>query len=320
MTLFIFLIILTLYFHIVYHLKKSNDLDIYETIYTNKQQLDNICKLRQPIIFDYSYFPSCEREVLLSSFPNKEINVINCESREMIPLKLSDSFELFKKAPYYSYNNHSFLEDTFILSLMKKMENDIKPTFTGISIYDLLLGENKSYTPLQYEINYRNYFLVTDGSIKIRFAPPNSEKYLEPTIDYETLEAISPFHVWLNDNGTNDNETNDNKKLKNIKFIDIIVPKGKMVHIPPYWWYSIQFLENASVISFKYRTYMNILTILPQIILQILQLQNMKPVLNKFQSTIVNPFHKKKNKVIKNKLKQNIKNLIDNDLNLEKIK
>jgi hypothetical protein len=305
MTLFIFLIILTLYFHIVYHLKKSNDLDIYETIYTNKQQLENICKLRQPIIFNYSDFPSCEQHNLLSSFPNKEINVINCKSREMIPLKLSDSFELFKKAPYYSYNNQSFLEDTPILSLMKKMENDIKPIFTGKSIYDLLLGANKSYTPLQYEINYRNYFLVADGSVKIRFAPPISEKYLEPSIDYETLEAISLFNVWMNDNGTNDN-------LQNVKFIDIVVPKGKMVHIPPYWWFSIQFLEESSIVSFKYRTYMNILTILPQIILQILQLQNIKPTLNSFQSKIVKPFQKKKlNKATKNKLKQNIKEIIN---------
>ena len=315
MTLLIFLIILTLYFHIVYHLKKSNDLDIYETIYTNKQQLENICKLRQPIIFNYLDLPSCERDTLLSSFPNKEINVINNESRETIPLKISDSFELFKKAPYYSCNNQSFLEETHILSFMKKMENDIKPLFTGKSIYDLLLGANKSFTPLQYEINYRNFFLVTDGSVKIRFAPPISEKYLEPEIDYETLVISSPFNVWsngINENGTNENE-NDLQKLQNIKFIDIVVPKGKMVHIPPYWWYSIQFSDNASIVSFKYRTYMNILTILPQIFLQILQLQNMKPMLNSFQKKIVKPFHKKKiNKVAKNKLKQNIKDLIEN--------
>ena len=322
MTLFIFLIILTLYFHIVYHLKKSNDLDIYETIYTDKQQLENICKLRQPIIFDYAYFPSCERETLLSSFPNKEINVINNESRETIPLKLSDSFELFKKAPYYSYNNQSFLEETHILSFIKKMENDIKPVFTRKSIYDLLIGSNKSFTPLQYDINYRNFFLVTDGSVRIRFAPPISEKYLEPNIDYETLVISSPFNVWLNANGTNangtnDNETNDNgtnlQKLQKIKFIDVVVPKGKMIHIPPYWWYSIQFLDNASIVSFKYRTYMNILTILPQIFLQILQLQNMKPMLNTFQKKIVKPFHKKKiNKATKNKVKQNIKEIIEN--------
>jgi hypothetical protein len=315
MTLLIFLIILTLYFHIVYHLKKSNDLDIYETIYTNKQQLENICKLRQPIIFNYLELPSCERDTLLSSFPNKEINVINNESRETIPLKISDSFELFKKAPYYSCNNQSFLEETHILSFIKKMENDIKPLFTGKSIYDLLLGANKSFTPLQYEINYRNFFLVTDGSVKIRFAPPISEKYLEPEIDYETLVISSPFNVWsngINENGTNENE-NDLQKLQNIKFIDIVVPKGKMVHIPPYWWYSIQFSDNASIVSFKYRTYMNILTILPQIFLQILQLQNMKPMLNSFQKKIVKPFHKKKiNKVAKNKLKQNIKDLIEN--------
>jgi len=325
MTLLIFLIILTLYFHIIYHLKKSNDLDIYETIYTNKQQLENICKLRQPIIFNYDFFPSCERETLLSSFPNKEINVTNVESRETIPLKLSDSFELFKKAPYYSCNNQSFLEETHILSFMKKMENDIKPLFTGKSIYDLFIGANKSFTPLQYEINYRNFFLVTDGTVKIRFAPPISEKYLEPEIDYETLVISSPFNVWMNNNGTNDNGSNNNgtndnetnknnnKKLQNIKFIDIVVPKGKMIHIPPYWWYSIQFLEEASIVSFKYRTYMNILTILPQIFLQILQLQNMKPMLNTFQKKIVKPFHKKKiNKATKNKIKQNIKDLIEN--------
>jgi len=312
MTLLIFLIILTLYFHIAYHLKKSNELDIYETIYTTKQQLENICKLRQPIIFDYAYFPSCERATLLASFPNKEINVINNESRETIPLKISDSFELFKKAPYYSYNNQSFLEETHIISFMKKMENDIKPLFTGKSIYDLLIGSNKSFTPLQYEINYRNFFLVTDGSVKIRFAPPISEKYLEPNIDYETLVISSPFNVWLNANGTNDNE-NNLQKLQNIKFIDVVVPKGKMIHIPPYWWYSIQFLEDASIVSFKYRTYMNILTILPQIFLQILQLQNMKPMLNSFQKKIVKPFHKKKiNKATKNKVKQNIKEIIEN--------
>jgi hypothetical protein len=311
MTLLIFLIILTLYFHIAYHLKKSNDLDIYETIYTTKQQLENICKLRQPIIFNYLELPSCERATLLASFPNKEINVINNESRETIPLKLSDSFELFKKAPYYSYNNQSFLEETHIISFMKKMENDIKPLFTGKCIYDLLIGSNKSFTPLQYEINYRNFFLVTDGSVKIRFAPPISEKYLEPNIDYETLVISSPFNVWLNANGTNDN--NNLQKLQNIKFIDVVVPKGKMIHIPPYWWYSIQFLDNASIVSFKYRTYMNILTILPQILLQILQLQNMKPMLNTFQKKIVKPFYKKKiNKATKNKLKQNIKEIIEN--------
>ena len=309
MTIFIFLIILTLYFHIVYHLKKSNDLDIYETNYTNKQQLENICKLRQPIIFNYDYFPSCERETLLSSFPNKEINVTNVESRETIPLKISDSFELFKKAPYYSCNNQSFLEDTHIISFMKKMENDIKPLFTGKSIYDLLIGSNNSYIPLQYDINYRNFFLVTDGSVRIRFAPPNSEKYLDPEIDYETLVIYSPFNVWNN----NENNKTNLQKLQNIKFIDVIVPKGKMVHIPPYWWYSIQFLDNASIVSFKYRTYMNIITILPQIFLQILQLQNMKPILNTFQKKIVKPFHKKKiNKVTKNKIKQNIKELIEN--------
>jgi len=69
-----------------------------------------------------------------------------------------------------------------------------------------------------------------------------------------------------------------------------------MIYIPPYWLYSIQFIETSTIISFKYRTYMNLLAILPHLFIQMLQLQNIKPVLNTFDSTIIQKNKKPKNK------------------------
>ena len=49
-----------------------------------------------------------------------------------------------------------------------------------------------------------------------------------------------------------------------------------MIHIPAYWFYSIRYKDSASVASFKYRTYMNNLAILPKLGMYFLQMQNTK--------------------------------------------
>ena len=52
--------------------------------------------------------------------------------------------------------------------------------------------------------------------------------------------------------------------------------KGQILFIPAYWWYSIEFGENTSVCTFKYKTYMNMVAISPHIIMNLLQSQNVK--------------------------------------------
>jgi hypothetical protein len=52
--------------------------------------------------------------------------------------------------------------------------------------------------------------------------------------------------------------------------------KGQILYLPPYWWYSIEFGQEASVCSFKYKTYMNTVSILPQLVMKVLQTQNVK--------------------------------------------
>ena len=40
----------------------------------------------------------------------------------------------------------------------------------------LFFHRHGTQTPLKYELNYRNFFLVTQGSIKVKLIPPKSAK------------------------------------------------------------------------------------------------------------------------------------------------
>ena len=50
-TLFIFTIVLFIYLHIYYHIKTSNDLEVYEMTNLSKERLEEVCDLRQPLTF-----------------------------------------------------------------------------------------------------------------------------------------------------------------------------------------------------------------------------------------------------------------------------
>ena len=61
-----------------------------------------------------------------------------------------------------------------------------------------------------------------------------------------------------------------------IKTLEVELTPGKILFIPAYWWYSIKYYDEATICTFKYRTYMNTVAILPQLFLYFLQRQNVK--------------------------------------------
>jgi hypothetical protein len=131
------------------------------------------------------------------------------------------------------------------------------------------MGSANVVTPLRYEINYRNYFLVTQGSLKIKLMPPKSSRYLYPINDYETLEFRSPVNPW-------NPQTKFRADFDKVKSLEIVLTPGKFLFIPAYWWYSFKFAENTSVSCFSYRTYMNNIAISPHIFMYALQNQNVE--------------------------------------------
>jgi hypothetical protein len=131
------------------------------------------------------------------------------------------------------------------------------------------LGSAQTCTPFRYEVNYRNYLLLTQGSAQIKLTPPHSMKYLYPVYDYENFEFRSPVNPWKP-------QPKYSADFDKIKCLEFTLQPGKTLYIPAYWWYSIKFNDNTSISCFNYRTYMNNLAISPYICLHALQIQNIK--------------------------------------------
>ena len=54
LTVIIFSIVLFLYIHMHFHLNTSDDLEVYTIENVSKDRLEEICNLKQPVLFDYS--------------------------------------------------------------------------------------------------------------------------------------------------------------------------------------------------------------------------------------------------------------------------
>lgn len=287
-TFFIFCLVLFLYLHITYHLKTSNDLEIYEIEDTSKDKLEEICNLRQPVIFDFECLPILEntnKKNLLHHYHAFDVKIRNKDDDDkktassqqgqnemFMPLKFDNAVKLFQedeKSNYYSENNKDFLDETGVIKHLQYNDEFLRPAMVADCNYDVLFGSEKTTTPFRYDLCYRNFILVTQGAVKIKLSPPKNSKYLHTVYDYENYEFSAMVDVW-------NPQPQYKADFDKMKCLDVILPYGKTIFIPPYWWYSIEFQKEASISVFKYRTYMNHLAILPHTCLYLLQNQNVK--------------------------------------------
>lgn len=276
----IFVIVLFLYLHIYFHLKTSDDLEIYELTSIAKERLEEICDLRQPIQmdFDTDQFGSLSQEVILQNFGSfdiklRDVSLTNSQSELYLPIMLDKGSIVLhedKNKKFISENNHEFLEETSLIKEFKSNDEFLRPNMLARSSYDLIMCSKNAVTPLRYEDNYRNYFMALNGPVKIKLTPPKSGKYLHPIKDYDNYEFRSPVNIW-------DPQEEYKIDFKKIKCLEITLQPGKIVFIPAYWWYSFKFEDTkTTVLSLKYRTYMNTLAIAPSLVLSFLQRQNLK--------------------------------------------
>ena len=277
----IFCIVLFLYLHIYFQLKTSNDLEVYEIEQPSKDKLEEICDLRQPVIFDYqndSLLETCKVASIVEHYSAFDVKLRNVKEVDdntdlHIPVTLKAAISLLsgdKDAKYISEKNGDFLEETGIIKNYKYNDAFLRPPMVSNCFYDFLTASQHTETVLQYSVNYRNFYLVTHGSIKIKLIPPKSARYLYPIEDYENFEFRSPLNPWSI-------QRQYKADFDKMKTLEIELTPGKIIYIPAYWWYSIKFMEPlTSVCVFKYRTYMNTVAILPKLCMKTLQRQNTK--------------------------------------------
>ena len=278
--LIVFLLILFIYIHVYFQLRTNNDLELYEIDEGSKDNLEEICNIRQPVIFDFNsekIIQYSNKTYLLENYKAFEIKIRNAkeenyDSEIYMPIAFDSAIKLFNEdtmETYFSENNTEFLQETGIIKHFQYNDEFLRPYMVSNCNYDIMFGSENTITPFRYELNYRNYFLVTEGSITVKMAPPKSSKYLHLVKDYENFEFRSPINPWK-----------PQKKyvadFDKIKCLEVTMNIGQTIYIPPYWFYSIKFLKNSSVSCFSYRTYMNNISIIPHIALYALQIQNIK--------------------------------------------
>lgn len=305
---FIFCVVLFLYLHIQFHLKTSDDLELYEIDYVSKEKLEDICDLRQPTLFpcplDESVLNAVSKAYLSKHFPSFDIKIKDKSNFTEVPLALSVACKYFdtnananadadadvkdkgqgqgqddkgekgqeqdnKDNMKFSEGNNEFLQETGSVKHMMYNDSFLRPPLVSNCWYDVMFAAHLFETPFKYELNYRNFYVVTQGTVNLKLAPPKSKKYLFARSDYESFEFVSPVNPW--NPSANPTHAADFEK---VKCLNVTLHRGQMIYIPAYWWFSFQFGEDASLACFKYRTYMNNIAISPHIFMYGLQTQN----------------------------------------------
>ena len=278
---FIFCLTLFLYLHIQFHLKTSDDLEVYEIEQASKDKKEEICDLRQPVMFDIEddkLMQTTSKEYILQNYPVFEVKIRNVKEETSpnteiyMPLPLHMTSKLLDEdsaSSYFSENNGDFLQETGVYKSFQYNDEFLRPSLVSNCNYDIMFGSNGTTTPFRYELNYRNYFIVTQGVVRVKLAPPKSTRYLYPINDYENFEFKTPVNPWVV-------QPKYSADFDKIKCLEVVLTPGKCLYIPAYWWYTFKFQKNASISVLKYRTYMNNIAISPHICMYALQIQNVK--------------------------------------------
>lgn len=275
----IFFITLFIYIHVNFQLATNNDLEILESDEINKEKLEEICNLKKPLLFKYSIdeiHNNLTIDNMIYNYSNFDVNIrktdeYNSDDTTMLPLKIKDCIELFKKDNsnnYISEYNQDFLEETTIVKNINSNDLFLRPYLCSECKHDIIFGSENSYSTLRYELNCRNYLYIIDGEIELMLTVPNSEKYLDIIKDYELFEFRTSVNPFKNEN---------DPKLEKVKFLNLKLKKGDIIFIPLKWLYTFRIIKSNTVVCMsRYKVVMNTLAILPELFYKFIYNQNIK--------------------------------------------
>jgi hypothetical protein len=275
----IFIIILFLYVHFVSHFKKSEDLEIYEMDYSTSQHLNEVCELKQPVLFEFEniyheLFQELEPNIFKSTTYDVKIkDVADADSGDYVLLPFSSAETLVQsdtKSRFYSEQNSEFANENSN-AMFSEIDSFFKPAFTVQTKYDIIFGSKGAYIPMRYHTEFRKFVCVQSGKIHVKMTPWRSHTLLHPYDDYVNYEFRSPINVW-------NPQSKYMLDMDKLKFLDFEVKAGYVLYVPPFWFYSIKISNEPStfVYEFTYNSIMNCLANAPKWGMYFLQQQNTK--------------------------------------------
>ena len=214
---FIFIVILFVYIHVTAQWKTSDDLEIYEADYESASHLQEICSVKQPVVFKFQ-----KEQTAIAFF--ERFQASNFEKHDNIDIRVKDrrdynrtgthgpgskdkdpsvdyaplSFRSARRlmttdttAKYFSEKNHAFLEESGLDKLTDSMDPILKPPLSAYTKHDILLGSPLVNTPLRYRRESHHFIAVTRGKIHVKLCPPKYSKIIPHFKDYENYGLLS---------------------------------------------------------------------------------------------------------------------------------
>jgi hypothetical protein len=265
----IFIIVVLLYVHIVSHFKKSQEMEIYETDYISNTEIQKVCDLKQPVLFNIQTIVPEIFDGFQLKGGSHEVHVKDTKENDtgnyfVLPFSSSRALiETDDKGRYFSENNYEMTEELSD-KRFNALDDLLKPGFIIQNIRDIMYGSKSSYTPVRYTTNYREFICVLSGKIRLKLTPYKSSKFLYPKIDYIHGEKRSPVDVW-------NPQSQFLNEMDKLQFLEFDVSAGNVFYLPPYWFYSIKYLDDETYMyKVVYNSPMNVLANSPNLIMSYL--------------------------------------------------
>lgn len=270
----IFCIVLFIYIHVYNHIKSSNYLEVYEIENLSKDKFEDLINFKQPLLLNNcSLTNNININYLINNYPTFDLNLYNKQTGLFLKTKVEDYDTIINSdiSNYYiTCNNKEFLEETTLEKLLSSTDIFFRPYNICYKNYDIIMGKKDNATQLKYSINSRNILYLSSGKIEVTLCPPKYYKNLYVQKNYELLDFYSAIDI----NNVQPDYISDYRK---VKFLRVILNTNQVLIIPPYWFYSIKFIEENTVVFFNsYRTYTSSIAIAPDLFIQLLQQNNWK--------------------------------------------
>jgi hypothetical protein len=212
-------------------------------------------------------------DYLISNYPTFDLNLYNKQNNSFLKIKMEEFNTIInsdESINYISCNNKDFLEETTLEKILSSNDSFFRPYNICNKTYDIIMGRKNSASQLKYSINSRNILYLSSGQIEVTLCPPKYYKNLHVKKNYELLDYYSDIDI----NNIQSIYKNDYQKAK---FLRVMLNTDQVLIIPPYWFYSIKFLEENTIVFFNsYRTFTSSIAIIPDLFIQTLQQNNLK--------------------------------------------
>lgn len=270
----VFCVVLFLYVHIYNHIKTSNYLEVYETENLSKDKFEDIINFKQPLLLNNdSLLNNITVDYLINNYPTFDLNLYNKQKDLVLKIRTEEFKNILNmdnSNNFISYNNKEFLEETTIEKILSSNDSFFMPYNVCNKMYDIIMGKKNTTTQLKYSINSRNILYLSSGKIEVTLCPPKYYKNLHVQKKYELLDFYSAIDI----NNVQPIYKNDYYK---VKFLRVLLNTSQILLIPPYWFYSIKFIEENTVAFLNsYQTFTSNIAILPDLFMQLLQQNNLK--------------------------------------------